>query len=171
MLDRGKPVEKSALDIGCGPGSNAALFKGWDYLGIDFNEDYIERARTKFSDLKFEVANATEFESDRRFAVILVNSLMHHLDDNQCSLLLASASRLLAENGCVIVQEPIRASEHRPLQKFLMNQDRGEYFRSEEQWRAIFNTGGFSVAAEDRYDMKLANLVVGWQMYSVLLIR
>ena len=38
---------RRVLDVGCGPGTNTALFSGSDYLGIDINESYIESARRR----------------------------------------------------------------------------------------------------------------------------
>ena len=53
--------------------------------------------------------------------------------------------------------------------RFLINQDRGDYFRPLEDWKAIFESSGFTIAFENFYERKLAYLVTGWKMYSVLL--
>lgn len=38
---------RSVLDVGCGPGTNAAHFAHLDYTGIDINPDYIASARRR----------------------------------------------------------------------------------------------------------------------------
>ncbi len=36
---------RRVLDVGCGPGTNAAHFAAADYLGIDLNQQYIRGCR------------------------------------------------------------------------------------------------------------------------------
>ncbi len=58
-----KPTE-SVLDAGCGYGRMAPLFS--DYRGVDFSPDFIERARDKFPENNFYVADlkALAFQDD-----------------------------------------------------------------------------------------------------------
>src|SRR5207248_8165202 len=66
---------RRVLDVGCGPGTNAHLFSGVSYVGIDHNPSYIAYARNRFKG-NFVVADATtyEVESTERFDFILANS-------------------------------------------------------------------------------------------------
>jgi SAM-dependent methyltransferase len=163
-------AEKKILDVGCGPGTNAAMFSGWDYVGIDLNPGYIETAKTKFPGKRFFCGDATSLDlKGEKFPVILINSLMHHLDNEECTQLLDGVRSILAGNGAIIVQEPLTPAKDQQLMRFLMKQDRGDYFRPLEEWRNIFRQSGFSIVVDDFYKMKLAGLVTGWQMYSVLL--
>src|SRR5437764_2089726 len=79
------------LDVGCGPGTNAAHFGGLDYLGLDLNPKYIDRARRKF-DSEFKVADVTTYAFDRKFDFVLMNSLLHHLNDGEVERLLSTIS-------------------------------------------------------------------------------
>lgn len=160
------------LDVGCGPGTNAEIFTDWDYVGIDLNPSYIENAKLKFPGKRFLHGDATTLDlGGEQFPVILINSLMHHLNDSECAQLLEGIKPILAENGAIIVQEPLTPSKDQILMRFLMNQDRGDYFRPLADWKAIFERSGLAIATEDFYEMKLAYLVTGWKMYSVLLKR
>ena len=47
--------------MGCGPGTNAHLFAGMDYTGIDINERYVAYAAERHPG-KFIAADATQFE-------------------------------------------------------------------------------------------------------------
>src|ERR1051325_8919727 len=38
---------RRVLDVACGPGTNTKYFANADYLGIDFNERYIQNARRR----------------------------------------------------------------------------------------------------------------------------
>jgi len=164
--------ENKILDVGCGPGTNAGVFSGWDYVGIDLNPRYIENAKAKYADKRFFCGDATSMDLEgEKFPVILINSLMHHLNDAECRQLLDGVKPILAENGSIIVQEPLVPPKNQRLMRFLMAQDRGDHFRKLEVWKAMFDQNGFAIAADDFYQIKFAGLMTGWQMYSVLLKR
>jgi SAM-dependent methyltransferase len=84
---------RRVLDVGCGPGTNTTLFSDADYLGIDINESYIESARRRHR-RAFVTADVTTYRGadHQRFDLILVNSLLRHLDDS--SLLDCSSTSL-----------------------------------------------------------------------------
>lgn len=159
------------LDVGCGPGTNTALFDGWDYLGVDLNEKYISTARTKYPDYRFEVGDATKLDVGGNFDIVLINSLMHHIDDVGCRRLLSELSRLLAKGGCVVMQEPLVPEIGDRVQTFFMTQDRGDYFRTLDHWKKLLAGSGLKVREEEFYTMKLAGVLVGWRMYSALLTK
>ena len=69
---------KNILDIGCGTGRHARFLsaRGYNVTGIDFSHDMIEIANNnKPPNTDFTVSNATSFNFDRKFDVIL--SLFH----------------------------------------------------------------------------------------------
>jgi SAM-dependent methyltransferase len=171
MLETSGRFGGRALDVGCGPGTNAALFVGWDYVGVDLNEKYISTARAIYPPMRFEVGDATKLDIGGKFDVVLINSLMHHIDDAGCLSLLGGLSNLLNDGGSVITQEPLIPEDGNRLQTFFMNQDRGDYFRTTGHWQKLFDDGGFRIDKEEFYTMKLAGFLVGWRMYSALLTR
>ena len=159
------------LDVGCGPGTNTALFDGWDYHGVDLNPKYIATARTRFPHRRFDVGDATKLGVNGKFDVVLINSLMHHIDDAGCRSLLSGLAALLADDGSVITQEPLVPEDGNRVQTFFMNHDRGDYFRSLDHWKDLFSTGDLKIREEEFYTMRLAGFLVGWRMYSVLLAQ
>lgn len=170
MLQKSGKDKASILDVGCGPATNADCFTGWKYLGVDLNPDYIKVAASRFPHLRFAVADAAKLNIDaEKFDVVLINSLMHHLNDAECADLLRGIKPALTENSVIIAQEPITPGKKKRIMRFLMKQDRGDYFRPLEEWKKVFRTNGYQIVAEEFYPLKLAHLVVGWQMYSVLL--
>lgn len=93
---------RSVLDIGCGPGTNAGHFREVQYVGVDIEEAYIHSARRRFGD-RFVLGDATR-ELPRLGApydFILLNSLMHHLDDGQVDAVLGHAAEVLAPGGAI----------------------------------------------------------------------
>ncbi len=76
------PPGSRVLDVGCGPGTNARLFAQCDYLGIDLDPGYVERAVARFG-RRFRVGDASRLDVADFAPVdcLFVNSLTHHLDD------------------------------------------------------------------------------------------
>jgi len=170
MLSRLGIKRASILDIGCGPGTNSSFFKDWDYLGIDINPLYIEGAKKKYPEMRFETGDAARLTiQGEKFDVILINSMMHHLDDRECDQLLDGIRPLLAIGGAVIVQEPITPTKDERIMNTLMRQDRGDYFRTLDAWKELFGRNRYKIGNDEFYDIKLAKLVVGWHMYSATL--
>ena len=129
---------RRVLDAGCGPGTNAHLFHGMDYVGLDLNPAYIESARKRHP-LRFEVADLCTWEppNGERFDFILVNSLLHHIDDHSVHRLLGQLSTLLTSDGHIQIVDlvlPPKVS----IPRTLALADRGDYPRSLEHWQTIF---------------------------------
>lgn len=130
---------RRVLDVGCGPGTNAAHFLEQDYLGVDINPGYIRDAERRYGP-RFKVADVTtmHLEPGQGWDCILVNSLLHHLSDDEVDRLLGHLGTLLTDDGAVHILDlvlPERPSVARMLAKL----DRGDYPRPLERWREIFS--------------------------------
>ena len=101
---RGHP-EMRVLDVGCGPGTNAAHFCGMQYTGIDINPEYIANAQRRFPGrfLVGDVTNPSVLPAEQ-FDCVLLNSLMHHLDDASVDGLLGRLGRFLAARGAMHIE-------------------------------------------------------------------
>lgn len=130
------------IDLGCGPGNTARLFSGADYTGVDINEKYITVARKDHPGLKFIVGDVNQVEWGVGFDIILINSLLHHLDDNEASKLLVKVVTALKETGKVIIQEPLIPAEDEWSYRLMMMLDRGNYFRSLPEWKNLLEKAG-----------------------------
>ena len=131
---------RRVLDVGCGPGTNTALFSGSDYLGIDINESYIESARRRHR-RTFVTADVTTYRvaDHERFDLILVNSLLHHLDDSSTVRLLEHLSGLLTDDGRVHVLELV-LPDGPSAARFLARHDRGKFARPLDRWSALLGS-------------------------------
>ena len=153
---------RRVLDVGCGPGTNTHHFTGADYLGIDMNPRYVEGARRRYG-REFIVADVTRYEvpADRRFDLILANSLFHHIDTASTRRILAHLATLLTDDGHVHVLDlvlPERAS----VSRFLARADRGEYPRPLAEWREIF-TESFEPVVFEPYPLGAFGVTL-WNM-------
>jgi trans-aconitate methyltransferase len=128
------------IDVGCGPGTNAHHFTGVDYTGLDFNEGYIADARRRYG-RDFRVADVTRLAPGtiEPGDMILVNSVLHHLDDQETHRTLAALPQLMTATGTVHILDlvlPASLSPHWVMARL----DRGQYARSVDAWRALFRT-------------------------------
>ncbi len=125
------------LDVGCGPGTNAAHFDAADYVGIDLNPRYVDDAERRYG-RDFRVADATEFSvpEGERFDFILINSFLHHIPDPPVRELLANLRRALAPGGHIHIMELVLPP--RPnVGRLLARLDRGDHARPLQAWREL----------------------------------
>ena len=134
-LDGKRP--HSVLDIGCGPGTNAAHFRDVPYLGVDIEEAYVSSARRRFGD-RFVIGDATQGLPGigAPYDFILVNSLLHHLDDEQATVVLAQAAKLLSSGGAIHILD-LELPAEQGLPRFLAQHDRGDFPRPRKEWRVL----------------------------------
>ena len=102
---------------------------------------------------EFVVADVTKYEvaDDRRFDLILANSLFHHIDSESTRRILAHLATLLSPDGHVHIFDlvlPERAS----IARMLARADRGDYPRPLEEWRALFEEA-FEPQVFEPYDL------------------
>ena len=130
---------KRILDIGCGPGTNTKLFADrHDYIGVDLSPEYVEFASKKHG-RPFFVCDVTKDPlPSGPFDLVLINSLMHHLSDDEVGTLLGKALGVLAPQGELQIIDLI-LPDNPCMARFLANHDRGDFPRPLEKWRTLFS--------------------------------
>jgi SAM-dependent methyltransferase len=125
------------LDVGCGPGTNAREFPHAEYLGVDINPRYVAEARRRYG-REFVVGDVTSWRppAGASFDFILVNSLLHHLDDTNVRRTLATLRDVLSEGGHLHLLELVLPAEP-GVARLLARADRGHFSRSLDHWRAL----------------------------------
>ncbi len=131
---------RRVLDVACGPGTNTKFFANTDYLGIDFNERYIEHARKRFG-RNFVVADVRNYVTapDDRFDFILVNSFLHHLNTHDVVGILTHLKSLLTEDGHIHMLELV-LPPYPSIARQLAHWDRGKFARPLNEWQEIFES-------------------------------
>jgi len=125
------------LDLGCGPGTNAREFRHVEYLGVDINPRYVAEGRRRHG-MEFVVGDVTSWRppTGARYDFILVNSLLHHLDDAQVRRALAMLREVSSEGGHLHLLELVLPAEA-GIASVLARADRGRFSRSLEHWRTL----------------------------------
>lgn len=130
---------KRVLDVGCGPGTNAAAFRHADYVGVDLNERYVRAARRRYGRTFLAADVRSEaLPVGQGFDCVLANSLFHHLDLPSSRLLLQRLSELVTPDGYVHIVDLVLPS--RPsIARALARADRGRFARPLADWKTLFS--------------------------------
>jgi SAM-dependent methyltransferase len=150
------------LDIGCGPGTNAGMFPAANYCGLDINPAYVAYARQRFGG-QFEAVDVRQWAppAEAHYDFVLLNSLLHHLDSAATRQILERARDVLAPQGHVHIVELV-LPEQASIARWLARNDRGDFPRSVDEWRAIFSSIFESVVFEP-FPVGAGSLAL-WQM-------
>lgn len=71
--------EEKVLDLGCGTGDLANVLHelNVDVVGIDYSENMIEQAKTKYPQIPFHVVDATCLPYENEFDAVFSNAVLH----------------------------------------------------------------------------------------------
>jgi trans-aconitate methyltransferase len=157
------------LDLGCGPGNATCLFPKSNYTGIDLSKKYIELARKKYPRHHFIAGDAGEIDWDGGYDLILINSLLHHLPDEAVSKIARKAVQSLAAGGIVIIQEPLLPRTGEWYHRLMMRLDRGNYFRSLEDWKRLLGEEGLTAERTELYNLRIIG-IYGYHYISICFV-
>ncbi len=123
------------LELGCGPGINAHLFAGCEYVGIDINPEYVRKAQRLFPQHTFVAADVLTYDfTGRAYDWVLVNSFLHHIDDGHVRAIFDAVARISAAR--VLILDLVLPAEP-SVARLLARLDRGEFARPIAAWRAL----------------------------------
>lgn len=100
-----KPGER-ILDLGCGTGhlAHEIAQAGCEIIGLDASAEMVERARSTFPELHFEIGDATDFYFEAPFDAVFSNATLHWVLDYRAAIAsmychLKPGGRLVLEMG------------------------------------------------------------------------
>jgi ubiquinone/menaquinone biosynthesis C-methylase UbiE len=138
-------IADCVLDVCCGTGIFALLVPG-KYVGLDLNHRYVTYCQQRYgADQRrsFIVGDATAVSFRRKaFDVTFLISSLHHFSDEIAIQVLRQVAELTRKRVIVVDPSP---ETRRPISRFLLTLDRGEYIRSVEQQRELLARGSLSV--------------------------
>lgn len=101
----------TAADIGCGPGNSTSAitecFPNAELIGIDSSPNMIEKAKTKYPELKFKLCDALKLEG--KYDLLFSNACLQWIPDH--AALIPALMNKLNENGVLAVQMPMNGEE------------------------------------------------------------
>ena len=133
--------EGMILDVGCSTGAcGRAITKmnSVDYLGIEFEESYAIAAKRRYPHGQYAVMDAKALAlAEDTFHTVLFNGVLHHMDDELAKFSMKEAARVLRDDGCILVAEPV-FSPGMHLSNFLLRHDRGNFIRGATEYKELF---------------------------------
>lgn len=98
------PMPKTVFEIGCGNGSNLAVFKDCEtVVGIDYDEQAIEIGKRNGMDLRIGGLEVLE-SLDKKADLIIIHHVLEHMTDIEKDL--KRIRELLDENGFLYISVP-----------------------------------------------------------------
>jgi SAM-dependent methyltransferase len=154
---------RSVLDVGCGPGTNTRHLNHSEYLGLDWNQSYVDYANRRFG-REFIVTDVCSYQPAPGilYDFILVNSFLHHIDDDNTLRILSKLKRLLTEDGHVHVLDLVMPDSP-CIARLLAQWDRGDFARSLEKWRSLL-TVDFEPVIVEPYPLTAFGITL-WKMF------
>ena len=129
------------LDAGCGTGEYSPLFDPSRYLGVDLHEGYLAFARRRNPRYRYLQADLTDWPGcGERFDLVLVNGVLHHLDDAAALALLDSALAQLAPNGRALVIEDVALPSPGLGTRLVHALDHGHHIRDAARWSELVSS-------------------------------
>lgn len=134
-------AKAKVLDIGCGTGELIEyLPEDIEYTGFDIEEKYIRYAKRKYGNKGvFHVGdvNAVKEKFDNKYDIILMFSILHHLNDNEVKQLLDSVYRFLNPGGTALSLDGVFLTDQSKLARYVLANDRGRHIRTREAYEQL----------------------------------
>ncbi len=129
------------LDIGCGPGNIIPYFpQDVRVVGFDTDSNYIAMAKSKygaraeFHCREFDDACADEFAGAD---VVMMNGLLHHLNDNDATSVVRCAQTALRPGGRLFTLDGVYTENQRIIARKLLDFDRGRFVRHQNAYENL----------------------------------
>tara|TARA_S200000501_G_scaffold348936_1_gene364619 strand:+ start:1146 stop:1760 length:615 start_codon:yes stop_codon:yes gene_type:complete len=130
----------SILDIGCGPADILEFLPKLDYHGFDISNNYINTAKKKFGNKGSFYAKALTCKVIKKlpdFDVVLMNGVLHHLDDSTAREMIKLSKIALRNGGRLLTLDTAFAPNQNPIARFLSSIDRGKNVRTAEGYLSL----------------------------------
>ena len=150
-----KPGER-VLDVGCGPGFVIEYMPKVDYVGTDIDHRYIDYAKKKYGSrgefhcMELTTENAHQFG---QFDLVLLNGVLHHIDDAGVLALLTLLRQSLSPGGRIMTLDGCYYESMSRWSRYFLDHDRGAFVRTESAYLALARQLFKDITYEHRKDL------------------
>jgi ubiquinone/menaquinone biosynthesis C-methylase UbiE len=141
----------ATLDVGCGTAEFCRCFAPAIYLGVDISSKYLLFAKRRCPEYAFVLASGDALGvKSRSFSQVLINGVIHHLDDQLARQLLEEAHRVLEDDGKLLMIEDIESDSSTLVTRLIHSMDMGDHIREREGYSRLIS-GLFEVTESYSY--------------------
>ena len=143
------PPGAKILDVGCATGNASAIFKDFDYTGIDIDAGAIALANhrfRRFPNMRFLCMDVTRLDKTAYYDYIVFGSAGHHIPDDELLKLFQKFRELLKPGGVLGIFDPVRTGKESRLLRFVMSIDQGKFHKTYDEYLTLFSRAGLKVA-------------------------
>ena len=137
------PPGAKVLDIGCGPGELLDYIPtDAHYTGFDKDRDCILFAQKKYGNrgrfLDLDVNDAEQLKvHESEYDVVLIFSILHHLDDGEVDKLLKLVRYCLKPSGIAVSVDGVYLEQQSRAAKYILSKDRGQFVRPQAEYERL----------------------------------
>lgn len=135
---------KRLYDIGCGPGHTIDHVPSHiEYIGFDTDDRYIEFANKRFGRRGKFFAQHFDSHTAERFGhpdLIIMNGVLHHMDDATATTVLRDALSVLTPDGVFYALDPCLVAGQNAIARRLIDGDRGQFVRDKPGYEALIQS-------------------------------
>lgn len=159
---------KTILDLGCGTGLFKKYYPVCDYVGIDNNPLYIQYAKKNLGGMFIlgDMLNPEQYLGDSRFDAVILNGVLHHLEDQSINTLTKKLGAYLNPDGSIIIVDHMYNDHLNAINRLLLKYDRGSFSRTKNSFEALFQD--FSIKSYKEFNIQ-AGPIVFWVQCRIVL--
>ena len=154
------------LDIGCGPGTIVPYLGNVEYLGIDNNPLYIDKANKKFANacINFECGDVTSASKKKSgyYDRVIMSGVLHHISDKEAIECIKAAKCLLKPEGRFCSIDGTYTPETGAIGKLILSKDRGKHVRKPPEYSNLIKPyfpNALSVIRKDIMNLPVSYIV------------
>jgi ubiquinone/menaquinone biosynthesis C-methylase UbiE len=100
IINKHLQENSTLLELGCGPGNDIAhLQKKYAVAGSDLSDEFLLRAKKRFSNVPFLKLDAVSINTDSVFDCIFSNKVLHHFSPEDLEKSLKRQQNIIKPNG------------------------------------------------------------------------
>jgi 2-polyprenyl-3-methyl-5-hydroxy-6-metoxy-1,4-benzoquinol methylase len=143
------------LDVGCGVGDTVEHLGDVHYVGIDFNQKYIDTATKKHPQGTFVAASVDELPALGldKFDCVIIQNVLHHLSDDQVQRLVAGLPAVMRPGARLATSDNVWSEDSTTTARVLIALDRGRNVREAHRYAELVGEKFGDIEVTVRHDM------------------
>ena len=139
------------LDVGCATGNASAIFKDFDYTGIDIDAGAIAFAAYRFRqfpNMQFLCMDLNRLEKTACYDYIVFGSAGHHIPNDELLKLFKKFRELLKPGGIIGVFDQVKTGREGAYLRFVMSIDQGKFHKTVPEYLDLFSNADLKVVEQ-----------------------